>query len=89
MDKKSLIILIIAVSLIILTVGGYFYWKSLKSEPAPEKAAQTVTETVTESIGQSVLPTINPVANPYEKTAETNPVEKTNPFGNIKTNPFK
>lgn len=89
MDKKLLIFLITAVLLVILMTGGYFYWKSLKIEQASLSPAQTVAETVTESAGKGTLPAINTTANPYEKTAETNPLEKANPFENVKTNPFK
>ena len=68
-----------------LLVGGYFLWKGAQ-KTSEEKAADAVSKSV-ESATQGVLPTIN--TNPLEKLPELNPIDKTNPFKNIITNPFE
>ena len=98
MNKK---ILIIIVAIIVLAgVAGFFAWKKIKvpEEPAASQTQEAVSEiekaseaaeTITESATQGVLPSINPTANPYENISGSNPVEKSNPFKNVKTNPFE
>ena len=83
-SKKSILILIVIVAIIGLGIGGYFYWKS------KQKAAQSageVAQKITESASQGVLPSVS--TNPLENKPDVNPVDKTNPFKNIKTNPFE
>jgi hypothetical protein len=36
-----------------------------------------------------LMPDINPASNPLEKKPDINPVSKTNPFKDMKTNPFE
>ncbi len=95
MNKNLKIILIITV-IIVLSLIGFFVWKKFKiSQSQVEKTVSEIEKTseaakiITESASQGVLPLINSTANPYEKISETNPVEKANPFKDIKTNPFK
>ncbi|MDP3052449.1 MAG: hypothetical protein Q8N22_00640 [bacterium] len=94
MNKKTLLLLIAAVLLIGLGVGGYFYWnnwrKSKTGASAEEKALQGAGEAaqkITESASQGTLPSIG--ANPLESKPDINPADKANPFTNIKTNPFE
>lgn len=82
--KKIWIIVVV----LIIIVGGYFAWKSFFKKSPEEKAAD-VFEKTTKSAGAGALPELTPLANPLEKLPETNPVEKANPFKNIKTNPFR
>ena len=91
MTKKTIFILVAVVLLIGLTIGGYFYWKSKKpkltpEESALEKAGETA-EKITESATKGVLPSIG--TNPLENKPDVNPTSQTNPFKNIKTNPFE
>lgn len=91
MSKNLKIIIILAV-IIIVFLAGFFVWKKfyqkLQTEKIIEKTGEAA-EIITESATQGVLPSINSTANPYENVSETNPVEKANPFKNIKTNPFE
>lgn len=96
MSKKSnLILIIIAVVLLIgLGTSSYIYWKKYKASKAvkPEtealQGAGDAAEKITDSATQGVLPSINTQSNPLENAPDINPVSKTNPFKNIKTNPF-
>ena len=81
MTKKELIIIVIAVVIIIIGVVGYFYWKN-KQAIQPAAVPQTLTETAS----QGVLPSIN--TNPLQNAPDLNPVNKANPYTNVKTNPF-
>lgn len=97
--KKTLIIAIILITL--LAGAGYFYWTKYykKEEPAPAastaekiediKKAEEAGQILTESATSGTLPEINPQSNPLEKLPETNPIEQTNPFKSLKTNPFE
>ncbi len=93
--SKNLKIIIILAAIIVLSLAGFFAWEkgifqsqTEKTAGEIEKAGETA-ETITESASQGVLPSINPTANPYENVSETNPIEKANPFKDIKTNPFE
>lgn len=89
--KKSILILIVVVIIIGLGIGGYFYWKSKKEVPPSTKAldeAGQTAEKITESATQGVLPDLSN-QNPLEDKPDVNPTSKTNPFSEIKTNPFK
>ncbi|MEK7149531.1 MAG: hypothetical protein AAB757_00935 [Patescibacteria group bacterium] len=82
-NKKTIFMIIAVVVIIALGVGGYFYWKKTKTT-SQEQILQTIGETgeiLEKSAAQGVLPSIN---NP-----DVNPISKTNPFKDIKTNPFE
>ena len=53
-----------------------------------EKAAESL-ERAVESAGAGTLPEINPLSNPLEKMPDVNPVNRANPFKDVKTNPFE
>ncbi len=87
--KKSILILIVVVVIIVLGIGGYFYWKSKQTTPE-QKATQGAGEAaqkITEGASQGVLPSVS--TNPLENKPDVNPVDKINPFKDIKTNPFE
>ncbi|MDD5547659.1 MAG: hypothetical protein PHN74_02050 [Candidatus Pacebacteria bacterium] len=89
--KKFILILIVAVVIIILGAGGYYYWNKMKTV-SPESAvidnAGDVAGQITDSATQGVLPELGNT-NPLENKADVSPTAKTNPFSDIKTNPFK
>mgnify|MGYP001558595751 CR=1 FL=1 len=90
--SKNLKIVIILAIIIILSLSGFFIWKKFYQKSPTEKTIEKAGETaeiITESATQGILPSINSTANPYDNVSETNPVEKANPFKNIKTNPFE
>lgn len=92
MNKKTFIEVSIVVLIIILGVAGYFYWKGASKTPQ-EKALDSIGETsdiLDRTATQGVLPSINTDdANPLKDNPDVNPVNKANPFINIKTNPFE
>lgn len=71
--NKKLIGIVLAVVLLVL-VGGVYYYLMTQTQKVPT----------------GVLPTIDTGAvNPMQSTQSANPYEKTNPFSNIKVNPFR
>ena len=87
MNKKTLIIIITAVLIIALGVGGYFYWKSKANKGTKVPEAKGAAEKLTESATKGVLPSIQ--TNPLENKPDINPADKANPYKDIKTNPFE
>ena len=85
--KKETLIIIAAVLLIGLIVGGYFLWKNFSSENKALEKAGEVAEKITESATKGVLPSIG--TNPLENKPDINPADKANHFKNIITNPFQ
>ncbi|MGC9610680.1 MAG: hypothetical protein ABSE68_00415 [Minisyncoccia bacterium] len=81
MNKKLLIALVVAV---VLLAAGYWYWGNTRVAPTPEQANLNQVGDSVEAINQSVTQGVMPsLAVP-----DTNPVTKTNPFSELKTNPF-
>lgn len=83
MDKKLLIIVLVVVVLVLIG-GGYYYWKIKTQKSAAQQATEDVQKTaadISAKVGNNVTPDVTtPNANPYSKT---------NPFTNLKTNPFQ
>ena len=73
-------IIIGAVAIILIAAGYFYYSKYYKKAEAPVVPS-----------GGTVENLINKVTppSPTEKLPDTNPVNKTNPFKNLKTNPFE
>lgn len=89
MNKKTIIIIVV-VSLLIagLGVGGFIYLQNLKKAKATGGLGDVGNmPSITDSATQGVLPSIQ--TNPLEDKPDLNPVDKTNPYKNINTNPFK
>jgi len=85
--KKETLIIIAAVLLIGLAVGGYFLWKNSASGKKTLEKAGEAAEKITESAAKGALPSIG--TNPLENKPDVNPADKANPFKNIITNPFE
>ncbi len=85
--NKTLLIIIVAVVVLGLVVGGYFWWQSVSKTPE-EKAAEALQKSI-EAVTGATLPEISTETNPLEKAPDTNPINKTNPFKGLYTNPFK
>lgn len=91
LSKKLLFILIAAVLVIGLGIGGYFYWNHSRKSKAEAgvkalESAESAVEKINESATQGVLPSLG--TNPIENKPDINPADKANPFKDIKTNPF-
>ncbi|MDP3244929.1 MAG: hypothetical protein Q8M83_04720 [bacterium] len=95
MNKKIFISLIIAAVIIVIAAGGlgYWYYQKLKNAGLAQYNALNQAGQAAEDLGkqasQGVLPSIDPGSNPLEKVPDINPVSKTNPFSEIKINPFE
>ncbi len=89
MNKKLLIATIVA---LLLLAGGYWYWKSTTALTPEEQAlnkAKEAADTLTKNTTQGVIPSLDVNTNPAGNLPDTNPVNKTNPFSDVKTNPFR
>lgn len=92
-NKKTLIILIILIAVVLLIglgIGGYIYWNKWKKLQAGKEALEKVgeaAEKIIDSASKGLLPSVG--TNPLENKPDINPADKANPFENIKTNPFE
>jgi len=90
MNKKLLIIVLVVVALV-LVGGGYYYWKTKTQKSATEQAAEDMQKTAA-NISADIVNNVSPdVTTPTVNLPDTNanPYSGTNPFSNLKTNPFK
>lgn len=90
-NKKSIVGLIVV---LIITAAVFIYWRYFYQKPeemtkgtAIEQAGD-VAEDLAEQASGGALPSINPQSNPMEDAPDVNPLSETNPFSNIRTNPF-
>ena len=77
MKKSYLIAIVLVVVLLILLGASYWYLQSKKSG----------VEVIIETANEEVLPSVS--TNPLDNKPNINPADQTNPFKNIKTNPFE
>lgn len=94
--NKKLLISISVLLILGLVGGGCFLWFKYYKNPAPSAAEQAAAaiqktaESVSKSAAGGVLPDISTaMVNPMEDVPDVNPYRNTNPFLNIKINPFK
>lgn len=70
--------------LVALIVAGFLWWQTLQKQGQP-----------TEGLGGELYPTTGnpadnlPAVNPLENKPAVNPLSGSNPFSDIKTNPFR
>ena len=82
-------IILIAVAVVLVAAGVVWYFAFRQEEQASEEKAAESLERAVESAGAGTLPEINPLSNPLEKMPDVNPVNRANPFKDVKTNPFE
>lgn len=94
--NKKLLISVLVLLILGLAGGGYFlrakYYKKPVSSVAEQSvvAMQKTADSINESAAGGVLPDISAaMVNPMEDVPDVNPYKNTNPFLNIKINPFK
>ncbi len=90
--NKKLLIGILVVLVLCLVGGGYYWWTSYKkSVPSDAEKAAADLQTTIESVNQNMTKGIfdTTTANPMENVPNVNPYKNTNPFSDIKTNPFQ
>ena len=93
MENKNIFILVAVILLVVLGVAGYFYWQNYLSPAAKERAvlenaaekATDAGQAITDSASKGVLPNMDTSAAVGAAASAAN----TNPFSDIKTNPFK
>ena len=84
--KFKLPVLIAVIVLLILTVGYFLLFQKKNGQaPAPQKDASAIVPE-TPDVGSKIGELSNPLG---DKLSDLNPVEKTNPFKDVKTNPFR
>lgn len=92
MSNKNLLA-VIGIIIVIVIVVGVIYWSSQRQAGTGGEgvgAEQQAVEELSKTIGESAaVPTLDIGGNPLENLPDTNPVTKTNPFKDIKTNPFE
>lgn len=80
MDNNPKLIIIAGILVALLVIGaGFWYWQKRKSKAPVIPSGGTI-----ESLIEKITP-----PNPLEKLPDTNPVDKANPFKDLKTNPFE
>lgn len=91
MNKNKIIIASVSVVLVLVGVGLFFYWNTSPQKSVTQQAAediQKITTDVSDNIVNKVSPdlTVPTVAVPE---TNVNPYKETNPFSDLKINPFK
>jgi uncharacterized protein (UPF0333 family) len=89
--NKKLAIIVLAAVVLILVGGGFYYWKIKTQKSAAQQAAEDIQKTaanISADIGNNVTPNVTTPAVNLPNT-NANPYNKTNPFSNLKTNPFQ
>lgn len=93
---KKIILATAIILMATLAIGGaYFFYKTPKNSevqvlpPVSDNPAKTGAEEekVSDIAAKGTLPEIQ--TNPLDDKPDLNPIDKTNPYSNIKTNPFK
>ncbi len=92
--NKKLLISVLVLLILGLIGGGYSCWVNKKRAPSAAEqvvaAIQETAESVNESAALGVLPDVSAaIINPMEDVPDVNPYKNTNPFLNIKINPFQ
>lgn len=89
MNKKIIILIIVGTLLLVIVaaVGIYFYARVNPEQKAVE-TENAEKNKIIENSTSGTLPSIENT-NPLENKPDLNPVSKTNPYKNIKTNPFE
>jgi predicted negative regulator of RcsB-dependent stress response len=84
-SHKNLIIGAVVVLIIVALAAAYIYWS--EANKTPEQKAEEAVETTVKEASKGALPTVQ--TDTTKKLPQTNPAEKTNPFGNTYSNPFE
>ncbi|OGI71172.1 hypothetical protein A3B84_01410 [Candidatus Nomurabacteria bacterium RIFCSPHIGHO2_02_FULL_35_13] len=76
MNKKKIVIIVVILVIIIVVIGYLFL------------SSKTPFQSI-ENVNQGVLPSLGESTNPLKNKPNVNPVDVSNPFRSIKTNPFQ
>ena len=89
---KKYIIIVLVLLILGLAGGGYYYWKTNMQKSPTEQAVEDIQKTiesVNQDVTQGVLPVIDTTVNPMENAPDINPLSNTNPFSDVRVNPFE
>lgn len=87
-NRTKLYLIIAAIAVVVAAAAVFWWWRQTKEQvvaptPTPGGMGSELYQKV-ENPGEK-LPEVNPLGN----KPDTNPLSETNPFKNVKTNPFK
>lgn len=89
MNKKIIFVVVIAVLTAGLIIGGYFGWNAWKKfKINKEKSGADIEKTSLDSTAIEI-PSVEVGVDPLENKPDVNPISNTNPFTNVKINPFE
>lgn len=83
MNVKKIMMVGVVFALFVIAVFGYLFFKEKSPESAGELEEEFNATTEVSSLGESTT------TNPLNNKPDINPVDKSNPFRSIKTNPFE
>lgn len=89
--NKKLLAAVLVVVVVALVGGGYYYWKSKTQISDAQQAAEDMQKTaagISTDIGNNVSPDVT-IPDVNLPSTDANPYNKTNPYSNLKTNPFQ
>ncbi|MBI2054099.1 MAG: hypothetical protein HYT36_02095 [Candidatus Staskawiczbacteria bacterium] len=88
MDKKIIIMAVVAGILLATVFAAYLFWSGKDESPKSEilEESANTAEKITDNAVKGVLPSIE--TNALENKPNINPADNANPIKNIKTNPF-
>lgn len=92
MNKKTLLVSVIALIAVIAAVGGVVGYRFMQSKKASVPDLQSAANLADNLLGgatKGVLPGIGEATNPLTNKPDLNPADKANPFNAIKINPFE
>ncbi len=85
MNKNKIVVAIVLVAIVVI-VGGYLF---LKSTTSPGSITNTKSPESTTNTNKGIIPSLGESTNPMKNKPNVNPIDTSNPFRSIKTNPFK
>jgi len=91
MNKKLLLGLLAVLVIGLGSAIGFLWWTRAHQAPAPAAAVQAVTDiqNTVGSVNQRAVQDIYSNTNAAAAIPDVNPYKDTNPFSDVKTNPFE
>lgn len=87
MDRRTLITVVIALA--VVAAGAWYWYANLRITPEEQALTEAVDLLAGSGITDEVSSAVDTSVKPVGETPDANPVERANPFTNIKTNPFE
>lgn len=87
MDRRTLITVVIALA--VVAAGAWYWYENLRITPEEQALTEAVDLLAGSEITDEVSSAVDTSVKPVGETPDANPVERANPFTNVKTNPFE